>query len=82
MVRFILNFIFFGVLFYAISLFFPDAFQTLVSWAGKVYSFIVNAVTAIINWVSEMTKSASNNGNGGDTQALSALLMLPMVMKK
>lgn len=38
--RFILNFFFFGLLFYLIYLFFPDAFQTLVSWANQAYSYI------------------------------------------
>jgi len=38
--RFILNFFFFGILFYLIYLFFPDAFHTLVSWADRVYEFL------------------------------------------
>lgn len=33
--RFILNFFFFGILFYLIYLLFPEAFHTLVSWADK-----------------------------------------------
>ena len=37
--RFIFNFVFFGLLFYIIFLFFPDAFHTLVNWAGQVYEF-------------------------------------------
>lgn len=37
--RFLLNFFLFGFLFYLIYLFFPEAFQTLVSWAGSVYDF-------------------------------------------
>lgn len=41
--RFILNFIFFGILFYLIYLFFPDAFHTLVSWADH-----------IVNWFKDM----------------------------
>lgn len=38
--RFIFNFIFFGILFYIIYLFFPDAFSTLVSWANHAYEFL------------------------------------------
>lgn len=38
--RFILNFIFFGVLFYAIYLAFPDAFFTMVGWANDIYEFL------------------------------------------
>ena len=37
--RFILNFFFFGLLFYLIWMFFPDAFLTLVSWANHVVAF-------------------------------------------
>lgn len=38
--RFILNFIFFGVLFYAIHVFSPDFFNTLVDWANAIYEFL------------------------------------------
>ena len=34
--RFILNFIFYGVLFYLIYLTFPDAFFVMVSWANSI----------------------------------------------
>jgi len=37
--RFIWNFFFFGILFYLIWMFFPDAFLTLVSWANQVVAF-------------------------------------------
>lgn len=40
--RFIVNFIFFGILFYLLWLYFPEAFQTLVSWANHVVTFIKN----------------------------------------
>lgn len=38
--RFILNFFFFGLLFYIIWLYFPDAFTTLVNWAAQVVDFV------------------------------------------
>ena len=38
--RFILNFFFFGLLFYLIWMFFPDAFKTLVSWADQTVAFL------------------------------------------
>lgn len=38
--RFIFNFVFFGILFYLIWMFFPDAFLTLVSWADHVVAFV------------------------------------------
>jgi hypothetical protein len=37
--RFILNFFFFGILFYLIWMFFPEAFMTLVGWANQVVMF-------------------------------------------
>jgi uncharacterized membrane protein len=40
--RFILNFILFGILFYVIYLVFPDAFFTMVGWANKIYAFLKN----------------------------------------
>lgn len=44
MLRFILNFFLFGILFYLIYLFFPDAFMTLVSWANEAYEFLKDLV--------------------------------------
>jgi hypothetical protein len=37
--RLIFGFIFFGLLFYGIYLYAPDTFQTLVSWAARVFEF-------------------------------------------
>lgn len=48
MIRFLLNFLLFGVLFYVIYLFFPDAFKTLVSWADKVYEFLRDLVLLLV----------------------------------
>jgi len=56
MLRFVFNFIFFGVLFYAIWLFFPDAFEKMVSWAGSIYNFLVDIILKIVNLVSDFTK--------------------------
>ena len=38
--RFIFNFILFGIIFYLLYVFFPDAFSTLVSWANKTFEFL------------------------------------------
>lgn len=43
--RFIINFFFFGILFYLIWLFFPDAFKTLVSWADQVVAFFRSLIS-------------------------------------
>jgi hypothetical protein len=42
--RFIWNFLFFGILFYLIWMIFPDAFLTLVSWADHVVSFFKDLI--------------------------------------
>jgi hypothetical protein len=41
--KFIFNFIFFGILFYIIAVNFPEAFKTLVSWADGIVSFFKEA---------------------------------------
>lgn len=46
--RFVIGFIFFALLFYAIYIYFPDTFQTMVSWDAKIFDFLrdlVNRVT-------------------------------------
>ncbi len=40
MIRFVGNFILFGLLFFIIWKFFPDAFNTLVHWASQTVDFI------------------------------------------
>ena len=50
--RFILSFIFFGLLFYAIWLYFPEAFQTLVSWVAKLFDLIKSFIETIIEKLS------------------------------
>lgn len=45
--RLILSFIFFGLLFYGMSIYFPDAFQVLVSWAAKVFDTARNFFESI-----------------------------------
>lgn len=61
MIRFILNFIFFGVLFYAIAHFFPDAFQKLVSWAESIYQFFVDLSYRMTDWLNHNTKPTPSN---------------------
>lgn len=55
--RFILNFFFFGLLFYLIYLFFPEAFHTLVSWANQVYLYLRDL---FLNLSGRMQSSAPN----------------------
>lgn len=58
--RFLLYFIFFGLLFYVIWMYFPEAFQTLVSWAAKVYTFIHDIVVAIVDKINAWTGSTQH----------------------
>lgn len=46
--RFILNFFIFGLIYFLIWMFFPEAFQTLVSWATQVYNFFHDAYISIM----------------------------------
>lgn len=45
--RFIFNFIFFGILFYLIWLVFPDAFKTLVSWADQIVAYFKELILGL-----------------------------------
>ena len=45
--RFIWNFFFFGILFYLIWAFFPDAFMTLVGWANHVVAFFRDLIMGL-----------------------------------
>lgn len=53
--RFIIGFIFFGLLFYAIWFYFPETFQTLVSWVAKIFDFIHQAVESIAEKINSNT---------------------------
>lgn len=45
--RFIWDFFVFGILFYLIWMFFPDAFATLVSWANHVVVFFKELIGVV-----------------------------------
>jgi len=68
--RFVFNFIFFGLLFYIIWFYFPEAFQTLVSGASSVYQFLHDLVVAIVDKVRQGT-----GGKGAEQESL----LLPIV---
>lgn len=53
MIRFIINFILFGLLFYAIWLFFPEAFAKLTTWAGDLFTY----VRELFNQIGEKLKT-------------------------
>lgn len=47
--KFIVNFIIFGLIFYGIYVFFPTAFETLVSWAEAVFNFVEGLYQKIVS---------------------------------
>ena len=57
--RFIWNFIFFGILFYLIWMFFPDAFNTLVGWANHVVAFFKDLIMGLWTKFQHTTPTAS-----------------------
>lgn len=44
MLRFIFSFIFFGLLFYGMHQYTPDAFNVLQTWAAAIFNFVTNLV--------------------------------------
>lgn len=73
--RFILNFFLFGFLFYLISVFFPEAFSTLVSWAAGIYGFFHGLVAQIMDKISEKKADTA-------TQTVGAFLPLLFIWFK
>jgi hypothetical protein len=52
LIRFIINFILFGALFYLIWHFFPDTFTILVSWIKALVEFTQNLFSDLFNRIS------------------------------
>jgi hypothetical protein len=52
LIRFIINFILFGALFYLIWHFFPDTFTTLVTWIKALVEFTQTFFTDLFNRIS------------------------------
>ena len=76
--RFILNFIFFGVLFYLIYLAFPDAFFTMVSWADKVAQFIHDLYMQLADKVHDWRTQRSDRSDHSGPPPEQAILFLSM----
>lgn len=73
--RFILNFFLFGLLFYLIYLFFPEAFATLLSWANSVYEYLRDL---FLNLSGKMRGDRTTNAN----HALIPLIILSKIWMK
>jgi hypothetical protein len=56
MFRFLFNFVFFGLLFYVIWKFYPEAFTQLVTWAETLYQFLVTFGEKLWHMINEATK--------------------------
>lgn len=70
--RFILNFFFFGFLFFLIAMFFPEAFATMVSWAQKVYTFLSD----LIQNLNERLRGSSGTSPTEPTKTAAAFFAL------
>lgn len=65
MFRFIFNFIFFGLLFFLISHYFPDAFATMVGWVSQLFAFLQGLVMQLVEAL-----RGGKPAEGGGEQAL------------
>lgn len=60
--KFIFNFIFFGLLFYVIWVNFPDAFATLLKWVEILFAHLKEIFYVIVEKVSSLSHNASSAG--------------------
>ncbi|MFA6914886.1 MAG: hypothetical protein WC222_00680 [Parachlamydiales bacterium] len=58
--RFIFNFVFFGLLFFVIWKFFPDAFTTLVGWVSALYNYLHHLFQSLIDNVNKATETGEH----------------------
>jgi len=56
MLRFLFNFILFGLLFYVIWKFFPEAFTQLVSWVEALYNILISLGEKAASAIQDVTK--------------------------
>ena len=83
--RFIFNFVLFGILFYLIYMFFPDAFLTLVSWADHVVAFFKDLFMNVYDKVQhQVPTSPTAPPTAPSPHAPAWILLLPFtaLMKK
>lgn len=53
MLKFILNFILFGFIFFLIAKYFPDAFDRLVEWVDIAWNYIVNLFEKLVEKIND-----------------------------
>lgn len=73
--RFLWNFFFFGILFYLIWVFFPDAFLTLVNWANHVVAFFKELILGI-------SEKVRHDLPAHQTPAQAWLIFLPFITRR
>jgi len=56
--RFIFNFIFFGIIFYLIWRFFPVVIETFTSWLDVLYDYIRDVIMMAVDKIGSMSKDA------------------------
>jgi hypothetical protein len=61
MMRFVFNFIFFGLLFYLIWQYFPDAFKTMQEWAGEIVNFCHDLIVQLIDRLSNLKSQRTSS---------------------
>lgn len=54
LITFVFNFIVFGLIFYGIHYYFPDAFAALVSWAEALIHFVKEIVLFVVDKIRGM----------------------------
>jgi len=60
MLRFILNFIFFGVIFFLIWKFQPSWIDAMRSWAEQAYNIVVNLGSKAVDQLKDLSEGRSN----------------------
>lgn len=72
--KFLFNFVFFGVLFYVIYLFFPEAFRVLVSWADSAYQLIRDLGLMVYKKIQELRQASPSTSPSALLQFVSLFL--------
>jgi hypothetical protein len=62
MLRFIFNFIFFGIIFFLIWKFQPEWIDAMRSWAEAAYDIVVRLVSLAIDKIRALSESSPNGG--------------------
>jgi len=56
MIRSLFSFIFFGLVFYGIWLYFPDTFAVLVTWVAKLFAMLLELGVHLVKKINDVLK--------------------------